>query len=290
MSLTLRSDGPGVNVEVKDGATPAPTAPRGSFSLAGLFASGPNLPVVVRSKAEARIVFGEPKDEYEAASCLYDAYSEYEAPFVGMRFVGDGATASSVSLPNRRAHVSQPMTAVTPVGQTFYELDAGNEGRWAGSRTVLPLPFANAAALASAITGTNTLDITSLVASGFDFDGAADQALLHVGGDTNSPYRVVSSNGKVLNVEPEFSAAAQAGDSPVTGRCVIIQTRNDEEMTVRVRTDKPGEAFGFDVKRRYSRRGTRELLTSVKDLVLVASSSNTRVWNAAMVREPVVQA
>ena len=159
MSFQLRSNGgPGVQTDVVDPRSPAQPAALGVTWLLGEFQSGPdNVPAVLSSPADAKIVTGVPVDELEASMCLLDLYREAEPIVVASRITREGASGFW------RLFGRDPDRSFRHIygtnGPTEYIVDAGSTGRWSGCSLFWYVSFASGAALTAAATQ-STLNLT----------------------------------------------------------------------------------------------------------------------------------
>ena len=288
MSFQLRSNGgPGVQTDVVDPRSPAQPAALGVTWLLGEFQSGPdNVPAVLSSPADAKIVTGVPVDELEASMCLLDLYREAEPIVVASRITREGASGFW------RLFGRDPDRSFRHIygtnGPTEYIVDAGSTGRWSGCSLFWYVSFASGAALTAAATQ-STLNLTGRTPMFTIYERTLTGASLYIAGDSGGPYTVQSYNvstGKI-SISGEFSQAVIAGDGAITGLVYVVDNRaNDQETTITIPYDVAGTSFSMSVARRYKKNSPLSVISSVPGLVMAKTDESSRVAESVLAEHP----
>lgn len=279
-SLILIPDGPGTTVEIRDGNQGLPPAPRGTAAIMGQFSSGPvGHAALAVNPSQARLISGDPDDDFEASLALSDVY-HFGSPPVLIARVTDGTEVQARSYlwdRNPSRSFSKLNASLSPDRAPFAIAKANNGGRWAGCRRVL---VGDVNAIAVDLTA-NTLDIsTSAELSGHVFlKDMWKGALLYLEGDSSGPY-VVSGNDTdgVITIEGEFSQAAQNADGSgsIDGRWRLV-LESDKELAIVIGQDSISEKlFSVTGFRKFSGTSDWEPVTNYENLGL--SENDDRPW------------
>lgn len=284
MPLVLTPDGPGVTVDLREAAQGLPSAPRGTSALMGQFCSGPTTKAALALTPEAaRLISGDPDDDFEASLALSDVYSE-DSPITLIARVTDGLDVRARSHlwdrdPNRSfSRTSKTVNdSRTPIATAY----AQNGGRWGGRKRVilgdLPTPATDITA------STIDLGAASEVADAMLVDLFAG-ALLYLEGDDASPYEIVSNDlDGVATIKGEFSDAAQAADGSgaINGQFRVVLDHSKELSVVVPQDSVVGERFSLKAERKFSQNGGWETVSAYDSLGL--NSGDDRPWLATII-------
>ena len=278
MSLVLIPDGPGTTVEVRDGQQGLPPAPRGSSAIMGQFSSGPvTHAALALNPASARVISGEPDDDFEGSLALDDLYSE-DTPPVLIGRVTDGLEVQAQfdiwdRNPDRSflRHFARPERVPLATGK------ANNGGRWGGRKRVLVGTLDD---ITVDLTS-NTIDIsTSTELASFTFlEDLLKDAEITLTGDTGGPYTVVESDvAGLVTIKGEFSQAVQDADGTgaIDGGWQIVLGHSKELAIVIAQDSITKQEFSLTGQRKFDFDADWEITTSYDNLTL--ANSESRPW------------
>ena len=276
MSLVLIPDGPGTTIILRDGFQGLPSAPRGTSSPMGQYASGPVTHAALAiSPGQARLISGEPDDDFEASLCLDDIYSLNTPPVLIARITDGNEIQAQASLwdrnPDRSYIRNNPLLIADRA--PLATVKANNGGRWGGRKRV-SVGIVNA--IATDLTST-TLDISTAPQTGTVFlVNLYAKALLYVEGDSSSPYTVDSNDAAgVVTIEGEFSQAAQDADGTgaIDGSFRLVLEHAKELSAVIPQDSITQQRFALNGLRRFNVGDDWEVVTSYANLGLSVSDS-----------------
>lgn len=271
MSLVLIPDGPGTTIVLRDGFQGLPSAPRGTGAIMGRFASGPvdHAALAVTPEA-ARLISGDPHDEFEASLALSDMYYYNSPPALLARVTDGNEVQAQAALVDRNPFRSYLHRTAGSDRGLMATVKAHNGGRWGGRRKVL---VGKVAAIATDLMATQIdTGLTMLE------DEWAD-ARFYLEGDSTSPYTVeYNDTAGVLTIKGDFSQAAQDADGTgaIDGQW-RLDLEHDEELAIVVGPDsEAGVEFAIKAERKFDGDGDWEVVTSYGNLGL--SPNDSRPW------------
>jgi hypothetical protein len=284
MSLVLIPDGPGVTVEVSDGQQGLPSAPRGTGALVGQFVSGPTTRAgLALTKEQARLIWGEPDDDFPGNLSLDDVYSEYSPPMMCARVTDGLALQAQASLWDR-----SPSRSFSKLGgfgadrEPLATAKAHNVGRWGGRKKVIvgTLP-----AVATDIASASTANLGAATQVGItllETDQLAG-AFIEFEGDTGGPYEILSNTAAgVITILGEFSIALQAatGSGAIDGQ-FRVTLDHDKELSVVIGPDNVlGEKFSVTAVRKFTKNSGWEVVSQYDNLQL--AEGDDRPWTTVV--------
>lgn len=281
MALVLLPDGPGTTIEVRDGFQGLPPAPRGTAAILGQFPSGPVTHAALAASPEiARLISGDPDDNFEASLAMDDVYSEDSPPMLIGRITDGNEIQGQLPIWDRDPSRSLSITNLdlVPDRAPLATIKAQNGGRWGGRRTAL---VGVVAAIATDLT-TNELDISTAPetpAAGSYLADRYKDALLYLEGDPASPYTICCSDDQgVVQIKGDFSQAAQDADGTgaIDGTFQIV-LEDDRELTAVISQDSVVEKqFTLTALRKYKIDGDWEAVSQYNNLDL--DPNDSRPW------------
>lgn len=282
MSLVLNSDGPGTNVKLLDGQQGLEAAPRGTSALMGQFSSGPvAFAALALTQAQARLISGDPDDDFEASMCLSDLYYEATPPVLIGRVTDGNEIQSQLYIWDRSPDRSYSRTnngGLFTDREPLATMKAHNGGRWGGAKQILIGELNDITADLTATTIDISTSTTTPSAGSYLVDRYAG-ATLYIEGDSDGPYTVASQNANgVLTIDGEFSQAVQDADGTgaIDGRFRVV-VPHEKELTVVVGQDSvTASRFSLKGERKFKSTAAWETVTSYNDLGL--STNDDKPW------------